>query len=194
MFLLNVGWLSTGPHGVTSPKTELFLSSFCGSVCAVLSVLCAERPSVGWMTYWQKAVSISPGGSALSNSLLESPGPELVAAVTMKNVIIWDVTSFPRNQHEASSNTKQLCCWNFRGLVCDHEDGGISSSVISGKHLLDYMSSNRKWWTAVWNYNLLGDYTVWLLQEPTFRRIVSPPSSYRLLRVCAYTRAYNFAL
>jgi hypothetical protein len=38
MFLRNVGWLSTGLHGVTSQKTELFLPSFCGSVWDALSV------------------------------------------------------------------------------------------------------------------------------------------------------------
>jgi hypothetical protein len=37
MFLRNVGWLSTGLQGFTPPKTELFLSSFCGLVCAALS-------------------------------------------------------------------------------------------------------------------------------------------------------------
>jgi hypothetical protein len=58
MFLRNVGSLSTGLHGVVSQKTKLLLSSFCGSVCAALSVQCAERPSVGWMTYWEEAVSI----------------------------------------------------------------------------------------------------------------------------------------
>jgi hypothetical protein len=30
-------------------------------------------------------------------------------AATVKNGIFWNVMSFPSNQHEASSNTKQLC-------------------------------------------------------------------------------------
>jgi hypothetical protein len=57
------------------------------------------------MTYWQEAGSIK----SRRLRLLKSAGPEIVTAVTMKNIIIWDVVSFPRNQHEASSNTKQLC-------------------------------------------------------------------------------------
>jgi hypothetical protein len=40
MFLWNVSWLSMGLHGGTSQKTELFLSSFCGSVWDILCLLC----------------------------------------------------------------------------------------------------------------------------------------------------------
>jgi hypothetical protein len=84
---------------------------------------------VGRMTYWQEAVSIKH---------------RRLSAQQLTARVCW-TCAYRGGHHEecyhlgcdefptqpAATRSSSACC-NLRGLVCDHEDGGISSSVTSG--------------------------------------------------------------
>jgi hypothetical protein len=62
----------------------------------------------------------------------------------------------------------------YRDWLC------ISHSLLSNRHRGSFSACKSGQNMKLINfddYHLLGDDTVWLLQEPTLRRIVSPPSS-----------------